>query len=136
MRGGATKAYRQQAFIRNIKVQSTTARQNKSRVQPQAVTKPLFSGTIHLINLLSIPIELKGWGIPCQVCSLILPAFCRLSNDFKKLSFVYANIDECPETTQNIRYTPTFQFYRDGEKVDEMYGAGEQRLRDRLWLHS
>ncbi|KAF3340266.1 Thioredoxin-like 3-3 [Carex littledalei] len=72
----------------------------------------------------------------CQVCSHILPAFCRLSNDFKKLSFVYADIDECPETTQNIRYTPTFQFYRDGEKVDEMYGAGEQRLRDRLWLHS
>ncbi|KAJ4733018.1 hypothetical protein LUZ62_024372 [Rhynchospora pubera] len=72
----------------------------------------------------------------CQVCSLILPSFCRFSNDFKKLSFVYADIDECPETTQNIRYTPTFQFYRDGERVDEMYGAGEQRLHDRLWLHS
>ncbi|KAH7528376.1 hypothetical protein FEM48_Zijuj05G0065900 [Ziziphus jujuba var. spinosa] len=46
------------------------------------------------------------------------------------------DIDECPETTQHIRYTPTFQFYRDGEKVDEMFGAGEERLHDRLWLHS
>ncbi|MED6139084.1 hypothetical protein PIB30_080556 [Stylosanthes scabra] len=46
------------------------------------------------------------------------------------------DIDECPETTQHIRYTPTFQFFRDGERVDEMYGAGEERLRDRLWLHS
>nr|AFK40302.1 unknown [Lotus japonicus] len=72
----------------------------------------------------------------CRVCSQILPAFCRLSNDFPKLSFIYADIDECPETTQHIRYTPTFQFFRDGEKVDEMYGTGEQRLRDRLWLHS
>ncbi|XP_054800573.1 thioredoxin-like 3-3 [Prosopis cineraria] len=72
----------------------------------------------------------------CRVCSQILPAFCRLSNNFPKLSFIYADIDECPETTQHIRYTPTFQFFRDGEKVDEMFGAGEERLHDRLWLHS
>lgn len=72
----------------------------------------------------------------CRVCSQILPAFYRLSNNFPKLTFVYTDIDECPETTQHIRYTPTFQFYRNGEKVDEMYGAGEERLHDRLWLHS
>ncbi|KAB5552367.1 hypothetical protein DKX38_009678 [Salix brachista] len=72
----------------------------------------------------------------CRVCSQILPAFCQLSNNFPKLSFVYADIDECPETTQHIRYTPTFHFYRDGERVDEMFGAGEERLHDRLWLHS
>ncbi|VFQ97614.1 unnamed protein product [Cuscuta campestris] len=72
----------------------------------------------------------------CHVCSQILPAFCDLSAKFPKLSFVYADIDECPETTQHVRYTPTFHFYRDGERVDEMFGAGEERLHDRLWLHS
>lgn len=72
----------------------------------------------------------------CGVCNQILPAFCKLSNNFPKLSFIYADIDECPETTQHIRYTPTFHFYRDGERVDEMFGAGEERLHDRLWLHS
>ncbi|MQL84169.1 hypothetical protein Taro_016691 [Colocasia esculenta] len=72
----------------------------------------------------------------CRVCSQILPNFCHLSNDFPKLSFVYADIDECPETTQHIRYTPTFHFFRDGERVDEMLGGGEERLHDRLWLHS
>ncbi|KAJ9181532.1 hypothetical protein P3X46_009655 [Hevea brasiliensis] len=72
----------------------------------------------------------------CGVCSQILPAFCQLSNNFPKQSFIYADIDECPETTQHIRYTPTFHFYRDGERVDEMFGAGEERLHDRLWLHS
>ncbi|BAF15458.2 thioredoxin-like 3-3 [Oryza sativa Japonica Group] len=72
----------------------------------------------------------------CRVCSQILPPFCRFSNEFKNLTFIYADIDECPETTQNIRYTPTFHFYRDGEKVDEMLGTGEERLHDRLWLHS
>ncbi|KAK6148194.1 hypothetical protein DH2020_019106 [Rehmannia glutinosa] len=72
----------------------------------------------------------------CRVCGQILPVFCQLSSKFPKLSFVYADIDECPETTQHIRYTPTFHFYRDGERVDEMFGAGENRLHDRLWLHS
>lgn len=72
----------------------------------------------------------------CRVCNQILPAFQQFSKEFPKLSFVYADIDECPETTQHIRYTPTFQFYRDGERVDEMFGAGEERLHDRLWLHS
>ncbi|KAK1684646.1 hypothetical protein QYE76_045494 [Lolium multiflorum] len=72
----------------------------------------------------------------CHVCSQIHPHFCRFSNEFKNLNFIYAHVDECPETTQNIRYTPSFHFYRDGEKVDEMIGAGEERLHDRLWLHS
>ncbi|KAG9146272.1 hypothetical protein Leryth_007980 [Lithospermum erythrorhizon] len=72
----------------------------------------------------------------CSVCNQIMPAFNKLSSKFPKLSFVYADIDECPETTQHVRYTPTFHFYRDGERVDEMIGAGEERLHDRLWLHS
>ncbi|KAJ0255279.1 Thioredoxin-like 3-3 [Hirschfeldia incana] len=72
----------------------------------------------------------------CGVCSQIFPAFEQLSNSFQGMKFVYADIDECPETTRHIRYTPTFQFYRNGEKVDEMFGTGEERLRDRLWLHS
>ncbi|KAG2325073.1 hypothetical protein Bca4012_039555 [Brassica carinata] len=72
----------------------------------------------------------------CGVCSQIFPAFEELSNRFQGMRFVYADIDECPETTRHIRYTPTFQFYRNGEKVDEMFGTGEERLRDRLWLHS
>ncbi|KAI6698062.1 hypothetical protein NL676_018181 [Syzygium grande] len=96
-------------------------------------------------NLSQIMQEIKSSKSPavinygaswCHVCSQILPAFCQLSNSFPKLSFVYADIDECPETTQHIRYTPTFHFFRDGERVDEMFGAGEERLHDRLWLHS
>ena len=72
----------------------------------------------------------------CGVCNQTFPAFQELSNSSKRIKFVYADIDECPENTLHIRYTPTFQFYRDGEKVDEMFGAGEERLQDRLWLLS
>ncbi|XXG54486.1 hypothetical protein AAC387_Pa03g2352 [Persea americana] len=95
-----------------------------------------FIDHLHNIKSSKTPAVINYGASWCNVCSQILPSFCQLSNEFPKLSFVYADIDECPETTQSIRYTPTFHFFRDGEKVDEMFGAGEERLRDRLWLHS
>ncbi|KAL6987354.1 hypothetical protein U1Q18_013103 [Sarracenia purpurea var. burkii] len=90
----------------------------------------------HNIRTSKTPTLINYGASWCRVCSQILPEFFQLSNKFPKLSFVYADIDECPETTQHIRYTPTFHFYRDGERVDEMFGGGEERLHDRLWLHS
>nr|XP_043609088.1 thioredoxin-like 3-3 [Erigeron canadensis] len=90
----------------------------------------------HQIKTSKSPTVINFGASWCRVCSEIQPAFKKLSNKFPKLTFVYADIDECPETTQHIRYTPTFHFYRDGERVDAMFGAGEERLHDRLWLHS
>ncbi|KAK3011064.1 hypothetical protein RJ639_010739 [Escallonia herrerae] len=90
----------------------------------------------HQIRTSKKPAVINYGASWCHVCSQILPTFCQLSSKFPKLSFIYADIDECPDTTQHIRYTPTFHFYRDGERVDEMFGAGEERLHDRLWLHS
>ncbi|GFS45732.1 thioredoxin superfamily protein [Actinidia rufa] len=90
----------------------------------------------HITSSKTTPAVINYGASWCRVCSQILPTFRQLSNKFPKLSFVYADIDECPETTQHIRYTPTFHFYRDGERVDEMFGGGEERLHDRLWLHS
>ncbi|CAM6025246.1 unnamed protein product [Sphagnum balticum] len=78
-----------------------------------------------------------NYGAPwCHACRKMLPTFCNLSNDHADALFIYADVDKCSETTQDVRYTPTFRFYRDGDKVDEFYGAGPQRLRDRVWLHT
>jgi len=78
-----------------------------------------------------------NYGAPwCQACRQMLPTFCNLSNDHASTLFIYADVDKCAGTTQDVRYTPTFRFYQDGNKVDEFYGAGPQRLRDRVWLHS
>lgn len=90
----------------------------------------------YVYKLFDVMLQWECFFFRCGVCSQIFPAFEELSNSFKGMKFVYADIDECPETTRHIRYTPTFQFYRNGEKVDEMFGTGEERLRDRLWLHS
>ncbi|XP_076950105.1 thioredoxin-like 3-3 [Bidens hawaiensis] len=90
----------------------------------------------HQIRTSKSPAVIKFGASWCRGCVDVLPAFKQFSSKFPKLTFVYADIDECPETTQHIRYTPTFHFYRDGERVDAMYGTGEERLHDRLWLHS
>lgn len=101
-----------------------------------ATSDESFKDILHTVIASKKPAVIKYGASWCHVCSQILPVFCQMSNKFPKMSFIYADIDECPETTQHIRYTPTFQFYRNGERVDEMYGAGEDRLHDRLWLHS
>uniref|UniRef100_A0A7N0V7K6 Thioredoxin domain-containing protein n=1 Tax=Kalanchoe fedtschenkoi TaxID=63787 RepID=A0A7N0V7K6_KALFE len=101
-----------------------------------ATSDQSFTEILQTIKASKKPAVIKYGASWCHVCSQMLPAFCQMSNEFPMLSFVYADIDECPETTQHIRYTPTFQFYRNGERVDEMYGTGEERLHDRLWLHS
>lgn len=101
-----------------------------------AINDDSLKDIFHQIRTSKTPAVINYGASWCRVCSQILPAFCELSAKFQKLSFVYADIDECPETTQHIRYTPTFHFYRDGERVDEMFGTGEERLHDRLWLHS
>ena len=85
--------------------------------------------------LLSLLIRCWFWR-RCHACRHMLPTFCNLSNEYDSALFIYADVDKCYETTRDVRYTPTFRFYRDGEKVDEFYGAGPQRLRDRVWLHT
>ena len=37
---------------------------------------------------------------------------------------------------QDIRYSPHFNVFCSGRKVDEFHGADAQRLRDRMWLHN
>nr|GMC56563.1 thioredoxin-like 3-3 [Ipomoea batatas]GME08315.1 thioredoxin-like 3-3 [Ipomoea batatas] len=115
-------------------------KENQRSTQPGNVVIAMGDDNLkdifHQIRTSKTPAVINYGASWCGVCSQMLPAFSELSNKFSKLSFVYADIDACPETTLNIRYTPTFHFYRDGERVDEMFGAGEERLHDRLWLHS
>jgi hypothetical protein len=52
---------------------------------------------------------------------------CRLSNDDanKGLHFIKIDVDELPQLAQQlgIRAMPTFIFFKDGEKAQELIGA-------------
>ncbi|KAJ7569512.1 hypothetical protein O6H91_01G082100 [Diphasiastrum complanatum] len=86
------------------------------------------------INASKHPVVVNYGASWCHACKQMLPAFCNLSNKMSSPLFVYVDIDACPEETKAIMYTPTFRFYRNGEKVDEFYGGGPQKLQDHAWL--
>lgn len=55
--------------------------------------------------------------------------------EFKdKVHFVKFDVDELPELSQElgIRAMPTFLFYKNGQKVDEMVGANPPMLLQNL----
>ncbi|KAM0265137.1 hypothetical protein ACHAQJ_000290 [Trichoderma viride] len=59
--------------------------------------------------------------------------------EFKdKVHFVKFDVDELPELSQElgIRAMPTFLFFKNGEKVDEMIGANPPLLLQTLRKHN
>ena len=47
----------------------------------------------------------------------MLPAVMGLTEKFAKHLFVLADVDSVPDTAADVRYTPTFSFYRRNRKV-------------------
>lgn len=72
----------------------------------------------------------------CDHCKMMYPEFMRLSEEFTQPLYVVTDVDAVPFTSKDIRYTPTFSFYKKGKKVDEIFGSNQQQLRDHVWLHS
>lgn len=59
--------------------------------------------------------------------------FRRKQGTYTTYKFAKVDVDECPETAEKcgISAMPTFQFYVDGKKVDELLGASEGALKVR-----
>ena len=58
------------------------------------------------------------FGAPwCDHCRTMVPVFVRLSEQFPLALFVLADVDKLPDSTRDVRYTPTFAFYSRGRKV-------------------
>ena len=63
---------------------------------------------------------------------MIAPVFEALSNDAKYngIVFLKVDVDEAEDIAQscNISAMPTFQFYRNGSKVEELVGANKDKI--------
>ncbi|GMH43157.1 hypothetical protein BSKO_11079 [Bryopsis sp. KO-2023] len=72
----------------------------------------------------------------CHHCREVFPQFLRLTQQFPGLRYAVAQIDYMKDEAKHVEYTPTFTFYKNGARVDEVFGAEMEKLKDRMWLHS
>ncbi|VUC33380.1 unnamed protein product [Clonostachys rosea] len=77
------------------------------------------------------------WCGPCKAISPILEKLSE-TDEFKEIHFVKFDVDELPALSQElgVRAMPTFFFFKNGNKVDEMVGANPGGLQTKLKLLS
>lgn len=76
-----------------------------------------------------------SWCGPCRQMS---PIFASLSIKYSAAIFLSVDVDQCKMTAalNGIRVMPTFFFYKNKSKVDELQGADPKGLEDRInqWI--
>jgi len=67
----------------------------------------------------------------CGPCQNIAPVFIKLAEEMPDVVFVKVDVDENDEVAGEcgISAMPTFQFYKNGKKLDEFSGANEDKIR-------
>ena len=72
----------------------------------------------------------------CTHCAELLPEFGAASRAYPESHFVLADVDTLPDSARDVRFTPTFTFYRKGKKIDEITKTTPRGLRDHAWMHA
>lgn len=65
---------------------------------------------------------------------MIAPKFEAMSKQYTNVVFVKVDVDAQEKIAGmcGIRAMPTFQFYKNGQKVDELCGANEAGIRSKV----
>lgn len=68
---------------------------------------------------------------------MIGPIFEKIAGETPNVAFYKVDVDDASDIASEcgIRAMPTFQFYKNGEKVDEFSGADESKLRATIKKH-
>ncbi|KAK2746310.1 hypothetical protein FQN57_003191 [Myotisia sp. PD_48] len=61
----------------------------------------------------------------CPPCKAIAPVLEKLSEQYTEVNFYKIDVDAVPDVAQElgVRAMPTFAFFKNGNKVDEVVGA-------------
>ncbi|XP_029944363.1 thioredoxin-like isoform X1 [Salarias fasciatus] len=72
----------------------------------------------------------------CGPCKQMAPKFLEMSESSENANviFIKVDVDEAEDVSTHcgISCMPTFQFYKNGQKVDEFSGANAAQLKDKL----
>ena len=76
----------------------------------------------------------------CGPCKQVGPLFEKLHADnvFPNVTFWKIDVDENEETPESceISAMPTFQFFKDGKKADEVVGASIEKVKEMIQKHN
>jgi len=107
-----------------------------SSAVPQLATKAEFDQAMTDAGEKLVVVDFTAtWCGPCQ---RIAPVFVKLAEEMPEVVFVKVDVDENDEVAAacGISCMPTFQFFKKGEKLDEMSGASEEKIREMLAEHN
>nr|2YPM_A Chain A, LAFCA THIOREDOXIN [synthetic construct] len=75
----------------------------------------------------------------CGPCKMIAPKFEELSEEYPdNVVFLKVDVDEVEDVAAEygISAMPTFQFFKNGKKVDELTGANQEKLKAMIKKHA
>jgi thioredoxin 1 len=69
---------------------------------------------------------------------MISPFFDELSKEFTSLKFLKVDVDEFEELSgkAGVSAMPTFFVYKDGQIIEQMVGASQEKLRELVAKHA
>ncbi|XP_054843504.1 thioredoxin-like [Eublepharis macularius] len=70
----------------------------------------------------------------CGPCKMIKPFYHSLCDKYTDVLFLEIDVDEAQDvaTQCDVKCMPTFQFYKNNEKVHEFSGANKEKLEDTI----
>ncbi|EXJ55755.1 hypothetical protein A1O7_08685 [Cladophialophora yegresii CBS 114405] len=126
------------------KLREEQARNNHPQPAKKYGVNPIHSKSSYTSSIIQGPadklIVLDCFATWCGPCKVIAPEVLKFSNsdEYKdKVDFYKVDVDEVPDVAQElgVRAMPTFMFFKNGEKVDEVVGADVRALEAAIKKH-
>ncbi|XP_062985260.1 thioredoxin-like [Elgaria multicarinata webbii] len=110
-----------------------------SEPPPEAAKMVLIVGTLeefstHLKTADQKLIVVDFSATWCGPCKVIKPFFHSLQEKYPNVIFLEVDVDDAQEvaTYCDVKCMPTFQFYKNNEKVHEFSGANKEKLEETI----